>query len=737
MASRDLKVTILGDDQASKAFGSAGKGASGFGKAAVAAFAAVGAAAVGVGVGLFKLGAEFDDAYDTIRVGTGATGKALNALSDDFRDVVKSVPTDFASASTAIADLNTRTGQTGEPLRQLTKQMLEMTRLTGGDLAGNIASVTRVFGDWSISTKGQAGTMDYLFKVAQTTGIGIDSLSTKVVQFGAPLRQLGFDFETSAAMLGKWEKEGVNTEAVLAGMKIGLGKLSKAGLEPVAALKSVSEAIKGAGSAGEANRIAIETFGQRAGPDMAAAIREGRFDLDALMVTLKGSKETILGAAADTMGFTEKWQILKNRVLVGLEPMAKKVFDGVGKALDSFSAWWAKNGPAVIAMAERVKVVLATAFAAVSAAVQSAGKFLLEHQTVAKVVFTAIGGLMVVWATVATVNAAKAVAAWVTTQVAAVKSAVVHAAQVAKMVVGWALIATKAAFHAAKVVASWALTSAGAIKAGVVMAAQAAVVVAKWVFMGAQSLLQAARMAAAWLIAMGPIGWAIAAIGAAAVIIYKNWDAIKAKTVAVWNAITGALRSAWGAIKGAVSSGIGAVTGLVSSLPGRIKGALGNLGGLLVNAGRSIVDGLIRGITAKFGALARKAAELAQKVKDFLPFSPAKEGPFSGRGNPYYSGRSIAGMLADGLVDGKGAVSSAMGKLTDVGDVAGMRVGGAGYINSRLGSTAASAPVERIPGGGVVINVNGAQDPRATALAVRDELVKLGRRNGNIFGGLA
>jgi phage-related minor tail protein len=75
-----------------------------------------------------------------------------------------------------------------------------------------IAGSSRLFGDWSIAAEDTAGTMDYLFRVSQSTGIGVNDLSAKLVQFGAPLRQLGFDLETSAAMLGKFEKEGVNTE---------------------------------------------------------------------------------------------------------------------------------------------------------------------------------------------------------------------------------------------------------------------------------------------------------------------------------------------------------------------------------------------------------------------------------------------------------------------------------------------------------------------------------------------
>ena len=80
------------------------------GKAGAVGLAGIGAAAVGAGAALYDIGGQFDDAYDTIRVGTGKTGKALKGLEGDFKAVVKTVPTDFGSASTAISQLNSRLG---------------------------------------------------------------------------------------------------------------------------------------------------------------------------------------------------------------------------------------------------------------------------------------------------------------------------------------------------------------------------------------------------------------------------------------------------------------------------------------------------------------------------------------------------------------------------------------------------------------------------------------------------
>lgn len=290
---------------------------------------------------------KLDQATKNIRAGTGATGKALDGLRKSFDNVFAQVPEDADTVSNALADLNTRTGLTGKPLENLTKQFLDLSRITGQDVSTSIAQITRLFGDWGIKSKDTGKTMDYLWKVSQTTGIGVDQLSTKLTQFGAPLRQVGFSFEESAALMGKWEKEGVNMELVMGGLRVALGKMAKAGKDPQKEFPKIIKQIKEAGSAGEANAIALEHFGARAGADMAAAIREGRFEIDDLMKTLGSSDETIGKAAKDTETLGDKFNKLKNNTMLALEPIGKILLDVANdmippllKALQKATEWF-------------------------------------------------------------------------------------------------------------------------------------------------------------------------------------------------------------------------------------------------------------------------------------------------------------------------------------------------------------------------------------------------------------
>lgn len=317
----------------SKVTSSLGSFGAALGPVGIAA-AAVGVAMVTLGGAAIKASLDFEKAVATIRVGTGATGEALAGLEESFKTVFTAVPTTAANAATAIADLNTRLGLTGEPLEAAATQFLNLSRITGTDVSSAISSATRVMHDFAVSTEDQAQSLDYLFKVSQSTGIGITNLANNMTRYGGVMRQMGFDINESAALLGKFEKEGVNLELVLSSLRMGLANFARAGEEPVAALERVITEIQGMGSAADRNLKAIEIFGARSGPDMAAAIYEGRFSITELMATLDASSETINKAAEDTLTFGDKWTLLKNNILTALEPIGSAILNVLGGAME-------------------------------------------------------------------------------------------------------------------------------------------------------------------------------------------------------------------------------------------------------------------------------------------------------------------------------------------------------------------------------------------------------------------
>lgn len=326
------------DPSLGKAIESAQKKISGLNVKALAVGAAVGGIAVATGKAVVEagkylkdLGSQFDEAADAIRIGTGATGDALDGLLDDFDEVYKSVPTTMEDASKAIADYNTRLGLTGPQLQEISKQALQVSDMLGDDLGGVIEESSQAFQQWNIDADNMGGAMDYIFKVSQSTGMGFTDLMSNMQKFGPQLQEMGYSFETASALMGQLDKAGVNTEEVLSAMKKSVGALAKEGISASDGLAMYYEQIKNAGTAAEAASIASEIFGTKAGSTMAAAIRDGTLAVGDLTESLMENGETIAGAADDTYDFAERLQIMKQGLEVALKPMANTVFDGLNK----------------------------------------------------------------------------------------------------------------------------------------------------------------------------------------------------------------------------------------------------------------------------------------------------------------------------------------------------------------------------------------------------------------------
>jgi TP901 family phage tail tape measure protein len=309
MARKDIAATEATGKKSGGIMAKAGKGA------------AVGIALIGGAA--FKSALDYDKATKSIRTSTGATGNKLAGLTKSFDNVNKNVGASAGDVAAALSELHKRTGSTGTALEDLTKTELRLGTLTGKDVPDLIGKTTRVFGDWSIATKDQSKSLDWLYKVSQHTGIGVDELAQKTVEFGAPLRTMGFSFEEATAMLGKWEKEGVNTTMALGGMKQALGKFAKAGKDPKKSMMELFDQIKRAPTLGKAAAIAVGAFGKRAGPDMADAIRGGKFDLESMLKVLKKSPETIESATKASGSFAGKMNLMKKQASLALIPLGQ------------------------------------------------------------------------------------------------------------------------------------------------------------------------------------------------------------------------------------------------------------------------------------------------------------------------------------------------------------------------------------------------------------------------------
>jgi minor tail protein len=346
-------------------------------------------------IAVTKLGESFEDAYNKIRRQTGATGDALEILEKDFRNVLGTTSASMDSIATVMTDLAKRTRLTGVPLEDLTRQFVLLGKVTGTDVSASVGTMTRVFGAWNIKVPNQAATLDKMFRATQQTGIGIEQLGSSVTMFGPQLQGMGFSFEQSLALLGRFEQAGVNTGRVMMGMNSGLGKLAKAGKDPVKAFAEIQQKILHAKTAAEGTGIAVQIFGNRAGPMLANAIRSGKLEIGELTKTIASGSDTIAKAAGETKTFHDKLNMLRNKGFVLLEPVAMKVVDYLGQGADKleiFGRWAARNQGWLKPLAATIAIVAASIVA-----VNLAMKIWTQVMAVWKILVTAATVLQWAW----------------------------------------------------------------------------------------------------------------------------------------------------------------------------------------------------------------------------------------------------------------------------------------------------------------------------------------------------
>jgi hypothetical protein len=194
-------------------------------------------------------------------------------------------------------------------------------------------------------------------------------------------------------------------------------------------------------------------------------------------------------------------------------------------------------------------------------------------------------------------------------------------------------------------------------------------------------------------------------------------EAVYAMADSIHNFVVGVkrwLEDLWSAI-GTTSA---TVVGTITSMPEKLIKAAANFGSTLYGAGRNIVTGLIDGMKSRIGDLANMASQLAGTIRNYLPFSPAKEGPLSGSGNPFNSGQMIGSMLAAGVMASLPMVSASAAALA--GQFAPGAPGGP-RLSADMRPAAASSSASSGPGMvHTTINIDGQRVITAITPAAQD-----------------
>lgn len=298
----------------------------GFGAAAKASFDAV------------------DDGADNVIRATGAVGESAEELTGSYKNVAGNIVGSFTDIGSALGEVNTRFGFTGDMLEQSTTDFLKFAEITGMDVTQAVQKVSRYMGDAGIESSNYKQVLDDLAVASQKSGIGVDVLAESLTKYGAPMRALGFDTRESIALFSQWELAGVNTEIAFSGMKKAISNWTAEGKDAKVEFKNLVAGVQdGSVSAQEA----MEAFGAKAGPDLIDAIQGGRFAYEDMLAAVEGSEGALDGTFDELIdGSYEADLALQNAQLTLaeagetlMESLVPAISEGTD-ALEDLSEWW-------------------------------------------------------------------------------------------------------------------------------------------------------------------------------------------------------------------------------------------------------------------------------------------------------------------------------------------------------------------------------------------------------------
>lgn len=318
---------------------------------------------------VYDLANAFSEAESTVVLATGATGEALDGLTESMMNAYAVSKTgSLEDTAAAVGEINTRLGYTGEALEETTELFLDFADVTGGNAASSVRSVTQLMSQWNVDASQMENILSKLTYAGQASGISVDSLSSQLISNKAILDQLGFSLDEATAMFMNFELAGTQTSTVMTGFRSALSSGAISSLNELYDVLDLAE--QGLLSTEEAADI----FGSRAGVAIVNAAQTGVFNIDELVSSLESADGTLKTTADAAQTLDEKWEQASNNISAAftnaVEPTLNSISSGLAGVANSMGTFLNEH-PVVTKAITALGVglgVVAVAIAGVSAA---------------------------------------------------------------------------------------------------------------------------------------------------------------------------------------------------------------------------------------------------------------------------------------------------------------------------------------------------------------------------------
>lgn len=640
---------------------------------------------LGAGIAAAKIGGAFEEQMSRVKAISGATGSSFDQLKQQAIDL--GAKTAFSAKESAAGMENLASaGFDANEIMEAMPGLLDLAAVSGGDVAlasENAAAALRGFG----LDAGQAGHVaDVFARAAADTNAEVADMGDAMKYIAPVANAMGISLEESAAAIGIMSDAGIKGSQAGTSLRGALSRIAKPTKPMIGVMDELGlsfydaegnmkslkdqvgmlqQAFKGLTPEQQQNAL-VTLYGQESLSGMMALIDKGPDSLGKLTNSLKDSngaademartmQDNMNSSIEQMMGAFESAAIVIQGIIA---PAIRGIADTIGGLVQRFI-----DAPEPI---QKMVLVIAGLVAAIGpllfiggsmlvwfAKLKVAVGFLSTSFPALGGVFTALTGPVGIVIGIIALLVGAFVIAWNTSE--GFRNAVTSI---------WESIKNTISF-AVQTVSNTITRIFGSV--------------VQWWKANNEEI--AAAVNAIW---NGKIGQFIRnAMGVIQGVIVGVWTAIKGITEGVWTAISAVIEGALRVIQGLIKFVLGVLSGDWSmAWEGMVEAASGilyGLGGLVVgaleavigvvkgfwsvfkNAGWNLVKMIADGIWSAISLPVKAISAVVSKVRRFLPFSPAKEGPLSDLDQ-----LNFGGTISTGIYAGQSEIDRAMASVMDI-----------------------------------------------------------------------